>query len=258
MGSLGFYLFGHYIAYYGLMAAVGVCIGSGIGLLRVKQCGLSGNDLIILCAMGALGAVVGAKLLYIIVSFREIDFHKLTDWNYISALMRGGFVFYGGVLGMLPMLWLCNAKFKIHVMDYMQCCIGCIPLGHAFGRVGCHLVGCCYGRPYNGIFAVTYTCSQFAPNGVSLFPVQLTEAVLELLIGIFLLVCGKKWKGLTGLYWYLALYAVCRFCLEFLRADAERGMICGLSTSQILSIILGGMAVYLLIRQKRYQKQEIV
>ena len=155
---------------------------------------------------------------------------------------------------MLPTLWLCQAKMKICVPDYVECCIGCLPLGHAFGRVGCFLVGCCYGHPYDGIFAVTYTRSQFAPNGVSLFPVQLLEAVLEFLIGIFLLAVGKKWKGMTGLYWYLALYAVCRFLLEFLRADAERGIVAGLSTSQILSIALGLTAICLLVWQKNHAK----
>lgn len=251
MGSLGFYLFGHFLPYYGLMAMLGVAVGARVGMIQVRRRGLSGDNLILLCAIGALGAIVGAKLLYLLVSFREIDLHRLTDWSYFSALMRGGFVFYGGILGMLPALWFCNVKMEICVLDYIECCIGCVPLGHAFGRVGCFLVGCCYGRPYDGIFAVTYTCSQFAPNGISLFPVQLLEAALELLIGILLLTAGKKWKGMTGLYCYIALYALCRFLLEFLRADAARGIIAGLSTSQILSIGLGTVAVCLLVRQKK-------
>lgn len=250
MGKLGFYLFGHFFAYYGIMTILGVAVGAGVGMLRVRQCELATIDLTLLAAIGAIGAVVGAKLLYLMVTFREIDLQRLTDWAYVSGLMRGGFVFYGGFLGMLPALWFCNAKLKISVADYVACCIGCLPLGHAIGRVGCFLVGCCYGRPYNGIFAVTYTDSLFAPNGVPLFPVQLLEAVLEFLIAIFLLTYGRKWKGLTGLYWYIFLYSLCRFLLEFLRADAARGMAAGLSTSQIISIALGAAAAWLLVKQR--------
>ena len=62
-----------------------------------------------------------------------------------------------------------------------------IPIMHAFGRVGCFFAGCCYGRPYKGFGAVTFPEGSQGPSGVSLFPVQLVEAILVLIIAIVLL-----------------------------------------------------------------------
>lgn len=250
LGELGFYFLGRFIAYYGLMWAVGICVGGGVALLLVRRSGLSGTDMILLGALGLFGAVIGAKLLYLLVSLPSIDFSRLSDPAYLAALLGGGFVFYGGIFGLLPMLWLAQKKFCIPVARYTACCIGCVPLGHAFGRIGCFLVGCCYGIPYDGPLAVTYTCSSFAPNGVPLFPVQLFEALIEVLVALLLLLHRKKQPGMTGLSYYLALYAPCRFALEFLRSDTARGGLWGLSTSQIISVLLSIGAVFLLIRGK--------
>lgn len=171
MGELGFHLLGRYIGYYGLMVATGVCIGAGVGAVQIRRHDLSVDDLIVVSALASLGGIIGAKVMYLAVSFQTIDLSRLTDFAYISSLMRGGFVFFGGILGMFPALWFCYKRLLIPVQSYVQSCVGCIPLGHAFGRIGCYLVGCCYGIPYTGSFAVVYTKSQFAPNGVSLFPV---------------------------------------------------------------------------------------
>ena len=244
MGRLGFVWLGHFFAFYGLMAALGVGIGAGIGLTQVRRYGLSVNNLILLCACAGLGGILGSKLLYLLVSLPQL---AETGWR---GALQGGFVYYGGILGMLPALRLCQRRLQISIRPYMQACIGCLPVGHAIGRVGCFLVGCCYGRPYSGPLCVTYTCSQFAPNGVARFPVQLLEAAVELLIGLLLLLFSKKLRGMTGFYLYLALYSACRFFLEFLRSDAVRGEIGILSTSQILSILLGLGAVCLLAKEK--------
>lgn len=76
-------------------------------------------------------------------------------------------------------------------------------------------------------------------NDVERFPVQLLEAALNL--GLFFLLYyllnkGKLKGGLFALY--LGLYSVIRFLDEFLRGDAYRGFFLGLSTSQVISIIL--------------------
>ena len=250
MGKIGFYLIGHFIAYYGLMIVLGIFTSALIAYFQTKRFGLVMNDFLIICGFSGLFGIIGAKALYLVTSFQHINVSKLADLTYLSSLMSGGFVFLGGILGVLPALIFCKSKLHIPVPSYIQACIGCIPIGHMFGRIGCFLVGCCYGIPYSGQFSVTYTESLFAPCGAALFPVQLVEAVIELGLGILLLLLSPKLKRYSGLFLYLMLYSLSRFSLEFLRYDEIRGGAAGLSTSQLLSIFLFVSASFFLIKEK--------
>lgn len=245
MGEVGFYLFGHFVAYYGLMIVTGILVSSVFASIQLKRFGLDMNDLIILASICGLCGIVGAKILYFIVSYKDIDFSRLTDPSYLAAIMSGGFVFLGGAVCVLPALLFCEKKLKISVRPYIQSCMGCLPIGHAFGRIGCFLVGCCYGRPYTGFPSVTYTKSLYAPNGIPLFPVQLAEALTEFLIGFCLMAFSPKLKGSSAAFLYLSAYSFSRFFLEFARYDEARGSIAGISTSQFLCIILFFSSVFL-------------
>ncbi|MCM1304688.1 MAG: prolipoprotein diacylglyceryl transferase [Lachnospiraceae bacterium] len=251
MGSLGFYSFGHFIAYYGLMIVIGITVSSVFAAIQVKRFGLNMNDLIILVSVCGLCGILGAKILYIIVSFQKIDLARLNELPYLASIMSGGFVFLGGVIGALPALAFCRAKLRIPVQPYIQSCMGCLPVAHAFGRVGCFLVGCCYGRPHTGFPSVTYTRSLYAPNGIPLFPVQLTEALIELLIGICLLALSRKLIKNSAMFLYLTAYSAARFCLEYIRYDEIRGKIMGISTSQLLCIFLFFSSAFLFFREIR-------
>lgn len=236
MGSLGFFLFGRFFAYYGLAIGLGVLVSGGIAAIQIRRFGLDGNDFLVLVGTCGLFGLAGAKALYLLVSLPEIDFTRILEMEYLASWMRGGFVFLGGVVGMIPALLLCKRVWKIPIRPYLQSCICCVPITHAFGRVGCYLVGCCYGIPYEGPLCVIYTQSQIAPNGIPLFPVQLTEAAAELVIGLCLLAFSRKIKGITGFLCYLISYSIVRFVLEFFRYDSARGSIAGLSTSQWVSL----------------------
>lgn len=248
MGAIGFTLFNHFIAYYGLMIVIGILLNIPLAYVQVRRFQLVMNDLIIICSFSALLGVIGAKILYFITIWKYIDFSRLNDLSYISPLMSGGFVFIGGVFGFLLAIFLCEKILHIPIQPYIQACTGCLPIGHAFGRIGCFLVGCCYGKPYTGIFAVTYTKSLFAPQGIPLFPVQIAEALIEFLLGICLLIFSRKLWGYSALLIYLLVYSSARFLLEFLRHDEIRGRIGVISTSQLLSIVLIIFSLFCLIR----------
>jgi phosphatidylglycerol:prolipoprotein diacylglycerol transferase len=128
-----------------------------------------------------------------------------------------------------------------------------IALGHAVGRVGCLLAGCCYGRPTDLAWGIVFS-DPFAgsyvgtPLNVHLHPVQLYESGAELLILAALLLMEKRGRAFPGrTFWgYVLLYAVSRFIIEFFRGD-ERGMLLGVSTSQFISLVLAPLAVGMLI-----------
>ena len=248
--SLGFYIGNFFIAYYGLAILTGLIIAVLVGWYQTHRHNLVFNDLIIILSVCALGGILGAKLLYLIVSWRQIQFERLLDLDYLNALMRGGFVFYGGLLGGLTGLLFCRRV--VNIQPYVRAAIPCVPLAHGFGRIGCTLVGCCYGTPYDGPFAICYSSSLFAPNHISLFPVQAVEAVLLLLIAGILLLYINRHKGQNSLRLYLLLYAPVRFILEFFRYDAERGIVLGFSISQWISLALIGVVLTLwLLEHKR-------
>ncbi len=231
------------IPWYGLCIALGVMAGVILGYVLTRIYDMKFDDFIQIACFTGLGAMVGSKLLYLAVSWKSIDIARLTDLDYLNTLMGGGFVFYGGLVGGFIGLYLCGRFLHIPVLRYAQTAIPVIPLVHAFGRVGCALVGCCYGIPYNGPGAVIYTESAAAPTGVPLFPVQTVEAsanfVLAAVLSLYVISCRKKKKKPKSVQLYLVIYSILRFVLEFMRYDdSERGILLGLSTSQWISIVI--------------------
>lgn len=106
-----------------------------------------------------------------------------------------------------------------------------------FGRIGCFLAGCCYGQETSSPLGITFTYSDFAPNGVSLIPTQEISSLLNFLNFFILINIAKKKKaeGQVGGF-YLIFYSIGRFILEFYRGDLERGNVGSLSTSQFIAI----------------------
>lgn len=111
---------------------------------------------------------------------------SITIKDYAVGLLRGGFVFYGGVFGGLLSLVLVCRYFRYDRDSMFMVITPALPLAHAFGRVGCTVAGCCYGIETDGIISIVYHNSRYAPVGVRLFPVQLVEAAGDIVIFIIL------------------------------------------------------------------------
>jgi phosphatidylglycerol---prolipoprotein diacylglyceryl transferase len=128
-----------------------------------------------------------------------------------------------------------------------------IALGHVIGRIGCVFAGCCFGRPTDVPWAITFH-NEYAqqnvgtPLGVPLHPTQLYEAGAELLILAILLVTEKRGRPFPGrTFWsYILFYGVSRFIIEFYRGDA-RGMVGDFSTSQFVSLIIVPLSIIMLV-----------
>ena len=132
-----------------------------------------------------------------------------------------------------------------------------VALAQAFGRIGCFLAGCCYGRETTSRFGVVFPEGGLAPAGVKLIPTQLISSAGDFLIMIVLLLYYRKNKkdgtpGNVG-FLYMLLYGVGRFLVEFLRND-NRGGAWMFSTSQWISmlIVAGGIVLYL-VNKKRHK-----
>ena len=229
---------------YGLMIGLGIVAAILLGEYRAKKRGLNGEAIYGLTFFAVVTGFVAAKLLFILTQWE--NFLK----NSKAYLSFEGFVVFGGIIGAILSLYLyCRVK-KLDLLDYLDLMAPSVALAQAFGRVGCFLAGCCYGRETDSCIGVVFTHSAYAPNGVKLLPTQLFMSAGDLLLMLILLWYSSKerMKGRTTML-YLILYSLGRFALEFLRND-NRGTVGILSTSQfigILTAIAGAIGYWIIL-----------
>ncbi len=249
-------VFGKAIPLYGLFCVLGATVGVIVAFFLLKKRKIEKFDFACAAIFILVGVLVGAKLLFVLVSIEDIIRYNIT----FMQIMQGGFVFYGGLIGGAFALWLYTKIYKENLKNYLDVCTAVIPLGHAFGRVGCFFGGCCYGMEYDGWLSYTYTSSlnPNTPLGVPLLPIQLIEAACLLLLFAVTLTVYLKTKPTFNVYYvYFIGYAIIRFILEFFRGDKERGGFL-LSTSQWISVLIIVAVVALWIWQwKKGKKTKI-
>ena len=232
-------ILGRTLPSYGMLGMGALLLGLLIALVRCPRFGLSRDDCAYLYILGAIGALVGAKVLYLLPRISELsaDFPLLWEQPEVFAAryLSGGRVVYGGFLGGVLGAWLAARYFKLRLSDFFPVLIPALPLIHAVGRVGCFCAGCCYGMPVS--WGVVFPAGGAAPAGVPLLPVQLWEAGAEGVIFLFLLWYSRRVsRPAVLLRAYVFAYAPVRFVLEFLRGDAARGNLGPLSTSQWIGL----------------------
>lgn len=230
-------------------------MGILVAVLRAGIFHYEKEDVLFASFYGILGLIAGGKLLYLLTNISWIIrnfFAIISNAEYLTALMKGGFVFYGGFIGAMAGIFIYARQYKLLALNLMEIILPAVPLIHAFGRVGCFCAGCCYGIPIKEPWGLYFLNSQLAPHDLPLFPVQLLEAACNLVI-FFIMVYRYRRRRTRGeaLCFYLFTYGTLRFVLEFLRYDRERGFLLGLSTSQWISILLVLAALFLRKRIKR-------
>ena len=254
-------IFGYNIATYGLIIFIGIFIGAIISIFYfTKFFNIKKEDVFYCILYAVIGVGIGAKLLYIItnIPFLIENYQTLDLYNTFLQMLKGGFVFYGGLIGGILGVFIYSKQFKISFKELLLILLPVVPLIHSIGRIGCLCAGCCYGMEYHGFGAITSHDSLLAPNDVPLFPMQVLEAICNFIIFIVLLVTYKKFLGTyktVGLY--LVLYSIVRFTLEFFRGDLIRGIYFSLSTSQWISIVLFIIGIAIFVREsKNFNKSD--
>src|SRR4051794_12625669 len=238
---------------YGVLLAAAYLLGLKLAMVRAARRGLDQARVLDLGIYIIISALIGAKLLLVITDFRTF----VSDPSELITLARSGGVFYGGlILAVSVALWYIR---KIGLPLWTTCDVFApgIALGHVVGRFGCFFAGCCWGKPTDVPWAITFTNPYAAANvgtplNVPLHPTQLYEAGAEALILVLLLATesrGKRYPGRT--FWlYMLLYAISRYVIEMFRDD-PRGTVGVFSTSQFISIVLAPLAVIMLVYLRR-------
>lgn len=227
---------------YGFMIAVGILAAWYAAEYRAKKMKLAREHIFYLVIWCVIGGFAGAKILF-----------WMTEWktfleNPGELLTSEGFVVYGGIIGGILTGWIyCKVK-KLRFLTYFDLMMPSIALAQGFGRIGCFLAGCCYGKETDSHLSVVFQNSDFAPNHVALIPTQIYSSILDFL-HFFILLYVAKHKKAEGevAACYLIFYSIGRFFLEFFRGDIARGNVWILSTSQFISIFTGIAGVAVLV-----------
>lgn len=252
------HIFNISIPTYGLCMLAGVFLVAFLAYLKGKPLKIPVENIILIMACVFGGALIAGWLFYLVVTYSLSGIFDMISKGDFSFMKNGGIVFYGGLIGGLAGGIAGKKIIKTDLKTLELLFVPYVPLGHAIGRVGCFLAGCCYGMEYSGPLAVYYphSLAGVSPD-VGYFPVQLLEAFLDVLIfAVLWRYCKKERKKFDIISVYLALYSVMRFGTECLRGDAIRGVYFGLSTSQWISIgiIIVCVVRFVLLKNKKELK----
>jgi phosphatidylglycerol:prolipoprotein diacylglycerol transferase len=246
-----------HVATYGTLAALAVLAAFWTVLRLGRREGLDSGQLFEFSTWLLLVAFVGAKMLMVI-----------SDWGYYRqypgeilswSTLRSGGVFYGGfIAALLFAVWY----IRLHHLPFWKVVdvyAPAISLGLGLGRIGCFAAGCDYGKPTTSAWGVVFTNpiaheTSGVPLGIPLYPTQPIMSLTSLSIfAILMWRYPRKSRDGEIFVLYLALYAVARFFIEFLRGDEDRGFVFHhlLSTSQFIAILALATAVCMALVLRR-------
>ena len=291
-----FRLIGISVPSYFILLVTGFLFATAAGVLWARRSGLDPDVIVDLGLTSLLAGVVGARLMHVLADGHFMDYvHLCTDpsrvdwqisqrdcaspayagiWDAAKGVCHpketdcfawakfwaGGLTYYGGLIGATGAAWWLLARDRFPFWKAADMAAFAIPIGLAFGRMGCLLAGCCFGATCDLPWALHFppgspaSEAQFKAGELAsmhlashtVHPTQVYESAASLVIA---LVCAawvqprKRYDGQVFV-WFLGLYAIARFLLEILRRD-ERGGAAGLSTSQLIGIALLAAAIVL-------------
>src|SRR6266542_1249673 len=239
---------------YGVFLALAFLGTIFVTVRLAERDGLPRERIYDLCLWLLLSSLVGSKLL---MFFTEPEYREHPLQLFSLDFLRSGGVFYGGLLGAIIAGYFLMKRWKLPWWKTADACAPGIALGNALGRQGCFSAGCCWGKQTNLPWGVRFTQLGHEVTGVpidaKLHPTQLYESFAMLIVFFFLLWLHKR-KKFNGqvILAYALIYAIVRFLIEFVRDDPRGDILglttlTGLSTSQMIGIIVGVGALILLV-----------
>ncbi|OGX40334.1 MAG: prolipoprotein diacylglyceryl transferase [Omnitrophica WOR_2 bacterium RIFCSPHIGHO2_02_FULL_68_15] len=206
---------------------------------------LTPGQVVDLSCLALLGGIVGARLFFVALHWQFF----LDQPQYLLALWQGGLVWYGGFAGGVGTMWLYARRHRVPFRWVLDLFAPVLALGHAVGRVGCFLNGCCYGEITDAWCGIIMS-GELRP----VFPVQLAESLGLLFLYIILRLLQRPSRlanrpgQLFGVY--LCGYAALRFTLEGYRGD-QTVFWAGWTLQQLISIVLLLVGAVLAFRSAR-------
>lgn len=252
---------------YGLFMAIGFLAGWQVAVRLCRRTDQNPDSLTSLLTWLMVSAIVGARTAYVLEHWKA----EFADAP-LSVLRfdQGGLMFYGGLIAAALVLVAYARVMRQHVFQITDLVLTVVPLGHAFGRIGCFMHGCCFGKITHSCIGVAFPkgspawweqayaspplIPQTALESLPVIPTQLIESAanLALFVVLFRLYPRRRHElgFITGCY--LLGYAALRFLIEYLRGD-PRFAVGPFSIGQTISlgIFAGGLLCLVYSQKKR-------
>ncbi|HEU4875850.1 MAG TPA: prolipoprotein diacylglyceryl transferase [Pyrinomonadaceae bacterium] len=247
---------------YGVLLAVSFLCAIMVSVRLAARDGLPHEKIYDLSLWMLLAGLVGSKIMML---FTEPDYRADPLQLLSLDFLRSGGVWYGGLLGAVLVSYWLMRRYQLPWWKTADAFAPGIAIGNFFGRQGCFAAGCCWGKPTSLPWGVKFTEAGHEITGVPtdthLHPTQLYESFAMLLVFLFLLWLHKR-KRFSGqvILAYALIYSIIRFAIEFVRDDPRGDVfglttLTGLSTSQMISLVIGITAlIVLLVRRRRAQQ----
>jgi phosphatidylglycerol:prolipoprotein diacylglycerol transferase len=268
---------------YGVLLALAFLLALVVAAWLAARDGLPRERVYDLGLWMLLAALIGSKVLMLWTEpvYREHPLQLLS-----LDFLRSGGVFYGGFIGAALTGYLLIRRYGLPWWKTADAFAPGLALGQAIGRQGCFAAGCCWGKPTTLPWGVHFTEAGHDVTGVPtmvgqlsetaqqnywagklggelaplhLHPTQLYESFAALAIFLFLIWLHRRRSRFSGqvILFYAVLYGITRFTIEFFRDDPRGDILglttlTGLSTSQIISILVGLSALVMLIIRYRH------
>jgi len=241
---------------YGALMAVAFVLGMMVALRRARWMGVDPQVVSDLALYILLGIVAGARLLHVITNWGAYQGHILD----VFKVWEGGLAFHGGLIGAVTACLLYLHHRRVSPWPVGDVIIPSVALGHAIGRIGCFLNGCCFGPETDLPWAVSFPPGSLASqeqygrdlllspacSSLPVHPTQLYSVLVLLLIFFVLLKLTRRARFPGEVFWsYGVLYGLARFGLEMVRGDNPRVLL-GLSLFQIISLVLAAGSALML------------
>ncbi len=252
----GFYIFGRFIAWYGVIIALGMLLGLISACVVCKDKGYNRNMPINIAIYAIPLAILGARLYYCI-------FTDTNTFSHFFDISQGGMAIYGGVIGGFLGLVICCLIHKYSILQACDVAVPSLILGQAIGRIGCYFSGCCYGVETTIESLKVFPISTIQDDGLWHYATFFYESVLNLITYVILMVLTYTTdkRGIaTGSY--LVEYGIIRAVLEQFRDPKESLELIqgsGIRVSQLLSIILIviGVCTIILVNIKKNKEAKV-
>lgn len=285
---------------YFVLLVTGFTFATAMAAIHARKLGLNPDVIVDLALASLLLGVIGGRVFHVLFDGYFWDYvHLCTDpskvdwpiskaacaseryrgvWDAAKGVCHpaermcfrwaefwaGGLVYYGGLVFATIGAVVLLRRDRFDIWKASDLSAPGISMGLGFGRIGCLLAGCCFGKPTVGPLALVFPRHSPASEAqakakllanvnlpsLPVHPTQLYESLASFAVAAFCLlyVHGRKRYDGEVFLWFLGLYGAARFAVEFLRAD-DRGGTAGLSTSQLISLALG-LAALLVHRAK--------
>ena len=249
------------IHWYAICIVLAIICALYLTLREARKVGIAEDNVYDFLILGLPIAFIGARIYYVIFEWSYYQEHLSQIW----AIWNGGIAIYGGLIAGALFLWYFCRKRQINIIKYLDILAPAVLLAQAIGRWGNFFNHEAYGPVVSRHFLESLHLPQFIianmqVNGLYHAPTFLYESMWSL-IGVILLLSYRKFKKvlyvgeMTSLY--LMWYSFGRFFIEGLRMDSLY-LFGFLRISQLVSVILFGLGIYVMYCAHRKKNKEYI